>query len=180
MKYLFFAFVLLSFFGCNTVDDEVELSPDGNDLEGFEETSAAGINFSYRISGDSLHCYLIANTEGWIAVGFNPSVQMKDANFIIGYVEDDVVYIRDDWGTSSSQHQSDVSLGGADNVTVLGGSETGGITTIQFRIPLDSGDAYDRVLIAGNSYTIILAKGSGDSFGSYHSTRGSTQINLQQ
>lgn len=123
-----------------------------------------------------LHCLLSASTSGWVAVGFDPSSIMQDANFIIGYVDGGIGEIRDDWGTGATSHASDVSLGGSSDVTLLTAAESGGVTTLEFTIPMNSGDAYDKVLSIGSSYSCILAQGSSDSYTSYHSAAGFATI----
>ena len=48
---------------------------------------------------------------------------MQDINFIIDYVPGDARHIRDDFGTSSQAHASDISLGGTDIFTLLEGQK---------------------------------------------------------
>jgi hypothetical protein len=179
-------FVLITLFivliGCgNSVYDETLATDDDNtDPEGFYTATANGITLKYKVDGTELHCVLSANTSGWVSVGFNPSNMMKDANFIIGYVENETAFIRDDWGVDVTSHQSDISLGGSENVTLLQGNETEGVTEIEFTIPLNSGDPYDQILQQGNSYPITLARGDADDFDQYHSAVGVTNITLPE
>jgi hypothetical protein len=164
---------------CNTVNNEKQVTnPEEIDNQGYKTAAVSNITFKYKIVKDSLNCILRSNTKGWLAVGFNPSRQMKDANLIIGYVKDGTAFIRDDWGTANTAHNSDVSLGGTDNVKLISGNESDGITEIQFQLPLNSGDALDQVLSKDNSYTVILAKGNSDDFILYHAARGQTTITL--
>ena len=107
-------------------------------------------------------------TEGWVAVGFDPSSRMKDANFLIGYVEDGQAFLSDQYGSGQTSHDSDESLGGTSDFSNLDGAEEEGLTWLSFTIPLDSGDRYDRPLSTGNSYKVILAAGSSDGYGGYH------------
>lgn len=48
---------------------------------------------------------------------------------------------------------------------------------IEFQIPLDSGDSYDKPLVVGKEYRILLAWGPNDDLG-YHGGRGATAITL--
>jgi len=131
-------------------------------------------------SGDILAVELTGPTTGWVAVGFDPVAQMSEANLIIGYVESGTAYLRDDYGVAPTSHAPDTALGGTDNVTINGGDETGGETTIEFSIPLDSGDSYDKALAPGNSYPVILARGpdGADDFSTYHEFVTSTNIEI--
>jgi hypothetical protein len=59
-----------------------------------------------------------------------------------------------------------------------GGREEGGTTTIEFQIPLDSGDANDKPLSPGSTYPVLLAWGTVDEFQVYHAARGLSEITL--
>lgn len=74
---------------------------------------------------------------------------MQDANIIIGYVSGSDVFIRDDYGSGPTAHQADTAGGGTEDLSDPGGTESGGVTEISFRIPLDSGDPRDRSLNGG-------------------------------
>jgi len=171
---------ILLFTACNTVSEEVigtgDIDPP--DTTGYYSTSAAGVTLRYKIENDQLHCILSGSTTGWIAVGFNPSSMMQDADFIIGYFHGNNAFIRDEWGTGTTTHAADVTLGGTDDVTVLSGNESEGVTELEFSIPLNSGDQYDQVLEIGETYTIILARGDIDDFSSYHSDADYATIEL--
>jgi hypothetical protein len=115
-----------------------------------------------------LYCRLTGPGTGWISVGFAPTAQMKDANFIIGYYNS-TGFISDEFGVTSYSHEPDTSLGGTSDVVLITASETGNKTTLEFKIPLDSGDSRDRVLNVGNTYPVIFASGDVDDFTTIHS-----------
>ena len=140
---------------------------------------AKDMSFSWKVDGDKLACKIAAKTDGWVGIGFNPSNKMKDADFILGYVKDGEVKITDEFGTSSTGHKSDDSLGGKDDVTLVGGSEEGGMTTIEFSIPLASGDDKDSALVVDGDTVVLLGYGAGrDSFKSKHKYRTTMTVNL--
>lgn len=171
--------ILALCFMCDSAgDEETATGPSEPDAEGFITVTAAGVTLRYRVDGDSLRCILSAQTTGWVAVGFNPSSRMKDANFILGYVDNGTVTVRDDWGTQEMSHQADVDLGGRANVRAIQGQETSGITEVEFIIPLDSGDAFDRALTVGQSYPVLLARSGMDDINVQHSNRDQTTITL--
>lgn len=127
---------------------------------------------------DILYVTVSAPTTGWISIGFDPTVGMKDANIIIGYVKNDSVFIRDDYGVSPTSHSLDTDVEGEDNISNKEGFEKDGRTEISFSIPLDSGDMRDRILKKGKEYTVLLAYGgdNADDFTSYHKNRLITKI----
>lgn len=143
------------------------------------EVEAKGVTFSWKVDGDTLHGKMSAKTKGWVAVGFNPSSKMKDANYILGYVKDGTAEVVDHFGDKSTGHSSDEKLGGSSDVTLVGGSEDGGMTTIEFTIPVDSGDKYDSALSLDGDTVLLLAFGPDrDSFKPRHRNKASITVNL--
>jgi len=145
----------------------------------WKAASAAGVTLEWRVAGDDLALRIRAETTGWVAVGFDPEQGMESANIIIGYYSGGV-HVRDDWGVNESHHQSDVSLGGYDNILDRGGSETDGVTEIEALVPLDSPDVFDKPLSEGSTYTVILARGAdgADDYSSQHASAGTTVIEI--
>ena len=117
------------------------------------------MTFAWSIEGENLAIKISAPTTGWVGIGFNPTDQMKDANIILGLVKDGKVEISDEFGIQPTIHTPDTQKGGKDNVTVIGGSETGNTTTLEFSIPLKSGDPNNGVIDPKADTAIILAYG---------------------
>ncbi|MBW6516798.1 MAG: hypothetical protein K0B81_09355 [Candidatus Cloacimonetes bacterium] len=181
MKCLFIIMIALLILCCNTIRDERFIaSDDPPDDEGFYLAQSGSFVLRYKVDDtQNLECIFSANSTGWISVGFNPTNRMKDANIIIGYVEEGIGFIRDDFGTGEVSHEADTLLGGTNDVTLIAASEQGGRTTFHFRIPLDSGDPYDRVLVPGSSYPVIFARGNDNDFDSYHTGLGQAIITIR-
>ncbi len=158
----------------------LESLPEGMVTEFDKTVEVAGMTVSWTVMGDMIRFQMAAPTRGWVSIGFDPSRQMADADMIIGYIEDGEVFIRDDYGTGAVRHGADVDNGGESNIVDAAGFENSGVTTIQFSIPLDSGDALDKVLVPGGTHRMIVAYGPdrADDFGTYHSSRGGTDIEI--
>ncbi len=146
--------------------------------QGYNEITAEGITLQWKISGSLLEVVLTAPTDGWVAVGFDPTSLMKDANIIIGFVKDGIPEVRDDFGSWYTSHDPDESQGGTTDVVITKGSESGKKTELAFTLPLDSGDPLDRTLVKGNTYTVILAYGTVDDFTTRHKKRTKVGITL--
>jgi len=148
----------------------------------WQSVTVADVTLEYRVMQDdvNLECKLTGETTGWMAVGFNPTSVMRNANIIITYVTTTETQIRDDWGTSNTSHASDVSMGGSSDVTLISGSEAAGMSMVHFSIPLDSEDQYDQALMIGETYPIILARGANnaDNFTGMHADAGNATITL--
>lgn len=134
----------------------------------------------YYVKGDVVNFKMESKTNGFIAIGFNPSSFMRDADMIIAYVKDRVVSIIDAYSTGNfGPHPEDIALGGKNNILSFKGSESSGITSIEFSRNLDTKDKYDKVIALDKEIKIIWAISSSDSFDSKHSKRGSGVITLK-
>lgn len=143
------------------------------------EANVDGILFAWKVDGENLNVKLSAKTTGWVGIGFNPTDQMQGADYVLGYVKKGKVSLRDDYGDSKRAHKSDEKLGGTSDVTMIGGEEKGGMTTVEFTIPLNSGDKYDSVIDPAAETVVLLAYGGKrDSFTSKHKKRKSIKVNL--
>ena len=135
--------------------------------------------FAWKVAGEDLYVRLKAPTTGWVAIGFNPSAGMKDAKFVLGYVKDGKTIISDEFGTGEIKHEPVEKLGGKSDVTLIGGKEEGGVTTIEFTIPLGSKDAKGGRIDPTGDTTVLLAYGlDGDISKLRHKFRTGISINL--
>jgi hypothetical protein len=138
------------------------------------------MTFDWSVEGQNLMIKLSAPTKGWVGIGFNPSEGMKDANFILGYVKDGKVELSDDFGTQFTKHVQDIKQDGTDDVTVIGGNETGNTTTLEFSIPLKSGDASDGIIDPKADTVVLFAYGPDrDSFRMKHQYHKAITVNLE-
>ncbi len=137
------------------------------------------MSFSWKIDGENLNVKISAKTTGWVGIGFNPSKKMKGANFILGYVKKGEAKITDEFGVEEKKHKADEKLGGKSDVTLIGGVEEGGITTIEFSMPLSSGDEKDTIIDPIGETVVLLAYGGKrDSFISTHKYRTALKVTL--
>jgi len=137
-------------------------------------------DFELHWTTDDLYLYMgmKAKTAGWVAVGFDPSSLMKDADIVQGFVKDGALSIADQYSTGQfGPHPADTQLGGTDDMLASGGKSDSGYTTIEFKRKLDTGDKYDKPLHKGSN-KIIWAYGSDPQFTIKHFARGSGQIGL--
>lgn len=163
-------------------DNGMTWQPDGmvTDGEYTDQVEIAGVTFAWTTDNAFLYGAMWAKTKGWVAVGFDPTNRMQGANYIFGYVQDGEVSIADMFGVKPAgpgSHPPDTTLGGTDDIVMSGGSEKDGVTLIEFKIPLDSGDANDTVLSPGK-HMIIAAYGPTDDFGTIHTNRGGGEITI--
>jgi|GEM_PF-1659050 len=124
---------------------------------------------SWKNDHEFLYMALKAETIGWLAIGFEPTSRMKDADMVFGWVEDGQATLLDLYSTGSTgPHPPDEELGGTNDIIDFEGSEEDGYTIIEFKRKMDTGDKYDQVLIPGQRLNFIWAMATSDSFNSKH------------
>jgi len=140
---------------------------------------AGGFRVYWSNDASVLRMGLFSPGTGYVAIGLDPDRRMQGANFIIGTVRNGQVDIRDDYGIASLTHSSDIDNGGTNDILAYAGRELSGQTTLEFIIPLDSGDRFDKPLEPGETYEVLVAfHDTNDNFSVRHSQRGSGEIRL--
>lgn len=149
--------------------------------EGYDHKVTAGnMELEWKLNEGNIQIRVAANTDGWVAVGFNPSSRMKDANIVMGFVKNGEVSVTDHYGTTERQHEEDTKAGGQSNVENVSGKEANGITEITFTMPLNSGDDKDQPIVADKDNIVLLAYSAGrDSFRTKHTFRTVLKVNFQ-
>ena len=169
----------------STVDDQGAIAwvADGVVTEGEYASQADFGDIRLWWSNDDTYLYLAmeGDTAGWVAVGIDPDQGMQGANYVFGYVENDEAMIWDAYGTARTgpNHPPDEDLGGTHDIVEFVGVEEDGVTRFEAKLPLESGDQYDKALTPGESYPIIVAIGGEDSFSAYHLRYDRCELTLQ-
>jgi hypothetical protein len=134
----------------------------------------------WKNNGDTLYMGLWGQVSGWVAIGFEPTTAMKDADMILGYVSGGQATVLDQYATGIfGPHPSDTELGGTYDILKADGSESGGVTVIEFSRKLNTGDRFDKVLIPGSTVRFIWSMADTDVPTVQHNiARGSGQLVL--
>ncbi|NQT74307.1 MAG: hypothetical protein HQ553_16315 [Chloroflexi bacterium] len=144
----------------------------------YSNTAKIGDDFELNWSTDSQYIYvgMKVKTDGWVAIGFEPSSKMKNADMVFGFIEENQVTVVDMYSTGEfGPHPEDTDKGGANDILEFGGSEDDEYTVIEFKRNLVTGDEYDNDLASG-TVKVIWAYGSSDSLSAPHSERGYSEI----
>jgi hypothetical protein len=125
---------------------------------------------------------LAGRAEGFVAIGFEPTQAMKDADMVMGWVSRGEATVLDLYSTGVyGPHPPDEELGGADDILEAGGREADGWTVIEFKRKMDTGDRFDRTLNPGQTVDIIWSMSSTDSLDIRHNVgRGEARISLER
>jgi hypothetical protein len=131
----------------------------------------------WRLDGEFCYMALKGETTGWVAIGFEPTTLMDEADMIFGWVSEGIVTMVDQYSTGpTGPHPSDTSLGGTHDLFDYGGREENGFTILEFKRQLDTGDMYDKSIIQGEALSIIWAIGDSDNLTTKHRLTGYGQI----
>jgi hypothetical protein len=137
-----------------------------------------GISIYLEHNNTHLFVGLSGPTIGWIAVGFNfKGNGMNDANLIMANVIDDVASVLDRYGKGHDEPILDTASGGTNDITVFNGTEIGGVTTIEFLMPLNSADSFDYPLVVNQSADIYFAYNRFDDLSEGHTDH--SELNLK-
>ena len=119
-----------------------------------------------------------AKTTGWVAMALSSGPAMKDADMVLGFVQDGTVTVIDEYSTGNfGPHRPDSELGGSDDILESAGTEGDGHTIIEFRRKLDTGDTYDHKF-SQDKNSILWAYGQDDQAEQKHSVRGHGELDL--
>ncbi|MHA2251010.1 MAG: DOMON domain-containing protein, partial [Candidatus Kariarchaeaceae archaeon] len=140
-------------------------------------TITASFKLSYFVDGSYIYFAMEAEALGWISVGFGDGSNKKHtgADFVIGYYSGGTV-ISDEYEDGQTTHDTDLSLGGTNDIEPgYAGAESGGWTTIEFYRLLNTGDTYDTEIVLDTSMEILYAyclSSTNDDLTSTHDIRG--------
>ena len=132
----------------------------------------------WTADGEFIYIAMKAKTTGWVSIALSSGPAMKDADMVLGFVQDGTVTVIDEYSTGNfGPHKPDSELGGSDDILESGGSEGDGYTVIEFKRKLDTGDTYDHEFSQGKN-SILWAYGQSDQPEQKHSARGSGELEL--
>ncbi|NLT72756.1 MAG: hypothetical protein GXX94_00975 [Chloroflexi bacterium] len=133
-------------------------------------------------SNDSEYLYLAAEAEtsGWLGIGIDPEDRMQGADYVIAAAPGGTLQLFDAYGQApvGATHPEDTALGGSTDLMETAVAEQDGWVRLEVQRPLASGDAYDRPLSPGTTYTVIVGIGANMEYDARHTYRGQGEITL--
>jgi len=134
-----------------------------------------GISFFWQNDATTLYVGLISPGTGWVSVGLGGREDKAGTDTVIGCVRDGKVVLEDYCGVSKAEHRRDRES----PFVEAGGTELHGETTLEFAIPLESGDRRVADLVPGGTTRVTLARhGVKDDFAAEQTCCGTTWIPL--
>ena len=146
------------------------------------EVGGMGRTFEIYWKNDAEYLYMAmkANTTGWIALGFEPTDWMKDAEIVMGYVSNGSVTVEDQYSTGNyGPHIPITQLGGTNSILEYGGKQENGYTIIEFKRRMNAGDKYNKIFTSGQVVPIIWGFADSNSPDIKHIADGKGELYLQ-
>jgi hypothetical protein len=127
------------------------------------------LEVSWKNDAEHLYMALNGSSRGWISLGFEPSEWMKDADIIMGTVQNGKATVLDEYCTGNyGPHENDTDLGGTNDIQQFGGSTLGQNTVIEFKRKMNTTDRFDKAFVPGQAVSIIWALADQTSGGVKH------------
>jgi len=140
--------------------------------------SGGGYIVHWKNDAENLYMGLEGKAEGFVAIGFEPTQAMKDADMVMGWVSRGKATVLDLYSTGIyGPHPPDEDLGGTDDILEFGGTEADGWTVIEFKRKMDTGDEFDKAFRPGQTVDIIWSMSGTDSLAIRHNAgRGTARL----
>ncbi|NIP35848.1 MAG: hypothetical protein GWN18_12860, partial [Thermoplasmata archaeon] len=135
----------------------------------------------WEVDGGDARFAIVAETDGWVALGIEPSRRMLEADMWFGWYAEPTgagaldAYSVGDFGP----HPPDVTLGGTSNILEYNVGEASGRTTFEFVRRLDTGDNRDKALPSEGAVTIVWATSISDVYSVKHDIKGTGSILME-
>jgi hypothetical protein len=134
-----------------------------------------GVSFFWQNDATTLYVGLISPGTGWVSVGLGGRDDKASTDTVIGCVRNGKVVLEDYYGVSKAERRRDRES----PFVATGGTELHGETTLEFAIPLASGDRRVADLVPGGTTRVTLARhGVKDDFAVLQTCCGTTWIPL--
>jgi hypothetical protein len=134
----------------------------------------------WEVQDDIIKMGISAEATGMVAIGWEPSRRMLDADMIIGFRGGSEFELHDTISVGETgPHPDDVDEGGTYDILEYMMTEVGGVTTIEFTRLLDTGDDMDNPIPSTGVVKFIWATSESDDFATYHARRGTAEVNIE-
>ncbi len=135
---------------------------------------------NWRIEDDIIYIGMMAETTGWVAIGFSPITLHKGADIVSGWVDDNgTAHIVDCYFPDMyPPHPHDTHQNGTFDILTYNGTEQNNRTIIEFSRLLSTGDDLDSDILLNESMEILWSYGSSDNWMEKHKNAGFAIVNF--
>lgn len=137
-----------------------------------------GMTVETTFHHDSIWFRVKAPTEGWVAIGFNETNELKGNYLIMGAVINGSAVAKEHHVFNSGHYRSFSNLGIKSSITKIIGTEQNGQTEISFQLPITRSDLLGKSLKPDSTFMLLLAYSREDDFKHHSVMRTSARITL--
>jgi hypothetical protein len=132
----------------------------------------------WKIQGDAIFMAIDAKAAGWVAIGFDPTNIMANADMIFGIVDKSgKLQSIDAWSTGMfGPHPPDQDQGGQNSILASAAGRSRDRVVFEFSRKLNTADRLDKVIPAKGSFKVIWAYSSSPQFNAKHSRAGKATL----
>jgi len=125
-----------------------------------------------RLENGMVYIAIQSKKTGYLSLGIRPEEKMQGGDIITCVMDGNQARIYDTYSIGTfGPHPEDTTQGGSDDIMEASGSRQNGLTTFEFKRPLDTKDMRDKALVAGKN-PIMWAIGPSADITARHSSRG--------
>lgn len=150
----------------------------GSPIAGEWKVDRNGMKVRWQFEGENIRFEMLAETTGWLAIGFNESTDLPGTYLLMGRVVDGQAEVQEFKTLAPGDYRPIQSLGGQAVCTVISGEEGNGRTKIQFSIPAWLEDGFHKKLVQGSTWPMLIAYSREDDFRHHSMMRGNVRIEL--
>jgi hypothetical protein len=181
--------VLIIFCSIFVVAHEDEENSGSHEIDGFVGSDEypnhsvfgeGSYKLSWRVEDDIIFIGMVAETTGWVAIGFSPVSLHKGADIVSGWVDDNgTVNIIDCYFPDMyPPHPHDTQQNGTYDILSYNGTEQNDRTIIEFSRLVSTGDDLDNDVLLNGSMEIFWSYGSSDVWTEKHEKAGFAIVNF--
>ena len=137
-----------------------------------------GMLVSWHYQYDTIYFRMSAPTDGWVTIGFNTEKSTQGAYLLMGQMIDNTPQVVEHYTFSPGNYQAIHLLGEEAQVQDIRGSEKGEKTTLWFALPVKAASKYQKDLLQGMKYHMIIAYSQEDDFQHHSIMRTFVEVEL--
>ena len=140
--------------------------------------SKNGMEVHWHFKQNRIFFTMKAPTRGWVAIGFNTTEKMTHAYLLMGRIAKNQAEVVEHFTIFPGAYEPIKTLGGITQVQDMYGSEKVNTTVLHFSLPVKALGQYQKDLLQGNTYFMVLAYSQEDDFQHHSSMRTSINVEL--
>ncbi|WP_027420442.1 DOMON domain-containing protein [Crocinitomix catalasitica] len=147
-------------------------------LLGFGHIEKNKMKVDWSHADKLIHFTISAPADGWVAIGLNNKQGITGTYLLMGRVKNGVAEVVEHSTLSPGNYKSFKKIGVSDNVLNISGTEDAAGTRIQFSLPVEIRNKYQKSLENGKQYYLTIAYSQSDDFQHHSIMRTQEKITL--